>query len=60
MRWVSRRDPPRGDRQELPAWRGDPMGLEALWRQKWSQRFDTSLQPDWASEAPWMAHFKDD
>jgi prepilin-type N-terminal cleavage/methylation domain-containing protein len=35
--------------------------LKELWRQKWSKRFDTNgPQPDWQSEAPWMAHFKGD
>jgi len=39
----------------------DKIWLKALWRQKWSLRFDTSWpSPNWATEAPWMAHFKDD
>ncbi|MBN2132222.1 MAG: prepilin-type N-terminal cleavage/methylation domain-containing protein [Sedimentisphaerales bacterium] len=34
--------------------------LKGLWRQRWSKRFTVNgPQPDWASEAPWMAHFKD-
>jgi prepilin-type N-terminal cleavage/methylation domain-containing protein len=39
----------------------DRIWLKALWHQKWSKRFDTHLPgPDWASEASWMASFKDD
>jgi prepilin-type N-terminal cleavage/methylation domain-containing protein len=35
--------------------------LKALWRQRWSKRFNVNrAAPDWAGEAPWMAHFKDD
>jgi prepilin-type N-terminal cleavage/methylation domain-containing protein len=39
----------------------DKIWLKALWRQRWSKRFDVyAPKPDWMSEAPWMAHFKDD
>ena len=39
----------------------DKIWLKALWRQRWSKRFDMyAPKPDWASEAPWMAHFKGD
>jgi len=35
--------------------------LKALWRQRWSKRFDVHAPPpDWSTEAPWMAHFKGD
>jgi len=35
--------------------------LKSLWRQKWSKRFEIwAPQPDWQTEAPWMAHFKDE
>ncbi len=35
--------------------------LKALWRQRWSQRFDVNYpQPNWATQAPWMASFKED
>ncbi len=35
--------------------------LKALWRQRWSKRFDVHAPPpDWSSEAPWMASFKGD
>jgi len=38
----------------------EKLWLKSMWRQKWSKRFDTNAPPpDWASEAPWMAHFKD-
>jgi len=37
----------------------DRVWLKSLWRQKWSKRFDTNgPQPNWETEAPWMAHFK--
>jgi prepilin-type N-terminal cleavage/methylation domain-containing protein len=35
--------------------------LKSLWKQRWSKRFEVNgLQPDWQTEAPWMAHFKGD
>jgi len=35
--------------------------LKALWRQRWSKRFDVGgPKPNWETEAPWMTHFKDD
>jgi hypothetical protein len=35
--------------------------LKSLWSQKWSKRFEVNApKPDWATEAPWMAHFKGD
>jgi prepilin-type N-terminal cleavage/methylation domain-containing protein len=35
--------------------------LKALWRQKWHKSFDiTAPERNWATEAPWMAHFRDD
>jgi prepilin-type N-terminal cleavage/methylation domain-containing protein len=38
----------------------DKVWLKGLWRQRWSKRFNVnSPPPDWAAEAPWMAHFKD-
>ncbi len=34
--------------------------LKSLWRLRWSKRFNVNApQPDWETEAPWMAHFKD-
>ena len=39
----------------------DKIWLKALWNRKWSKRFDLGApKPDWATEAPWMASFKDD
>ena len=39
----------------------DKIWLKALWRQKWSKRYNVNTPPpDWQIEAPWMAHFKDD
>jgi hypothetical protein len=39
---------------------GRKIWLKALWWQKWSGRFEPgALVPDWLTEAPWMAHFKD-
>jgi hypothetical protein len=35
--------------------------LKSLWSQQWSRppRFQVNApKPDWATEAPWMAHFK--
>jgi len=35
--------------------------LKSLWRQRWSKRFSVNAPlPDWATESPWMAHFKGD
>jgi len=35
--------------------------LKGLWRLKWSKGFDINApKPDWATQAPWMAQFKDD
>ncbi|MBM4024104.1 MAG: type II secretion system protein [Planctomycetes bacterium] len=34
--------------------------LKRLWRLKWSKRFNPNAPgPNWQTEAPWMAHFKD-
>jgi prepilin-type N-terminal cleavage/methylation domain-containing protein len=38
----------------------DKIWLKSLWRQKWSKRFNTNVEHDWATEAPWMAGFKGD
>ncbi len=39
----------------------DKIWLKALWNRKWSKRFDLNgPMPNWETEAPWMAHFKDD
>ncbi len=35
--------------------------LKSLWRQRWSKRFEvTGPEPDWETQAPWMASFKGD
>ena len=34
--------------------------LKQLWRLRWSKAFDINApQPNWAVEAPWMKHFKE-
>jgi prepilin-type N-terminal cleavage/methylation domain-containing protein len=39
----------------------EKLWLKSMWRQKWSKRFSVNApEPDWATEAPWMAHFKGD
>ena len=39
----------------------DKLWLKSMWHLKWSKRFNVNRPPpDWASEAPWMAHFKGD
>jgi len=36
------------------------LGLKQLWRLKWHRNFDTlAPSPNWAIEAPWMAHMKE-
>jgi prepilin-type N-terminal cleavage/methylation domain-containing protein len=33
--------------------------LKQLWRLKWGKNFEMNWpEPDWATESPWMAHFK--
>jgi prepilin-type N-terminal cleavage/methylation domain-containing protein/prepilin-type processing-associated H-X9-DG protein len=37
----------------------EKVGLKGLWKLKWHRKFDTNWpEPDWESEAPWMAGFK--
>jgi hypothetical protein len=39
----------------------DKIWLKSLWHLKWSKRFEVDApDPDWATQAPWMASFKGD